>query len=359
MDITDFVRKNIQPLHPYSNSRTVYKGSIFLDDMESPFDDRYNINLQSVPLNRYPDGMFADIREKLANFLDDGLTKDNIVLGNGSDELINLLFTLFLEEDENVVICPPTFTMYKLLGEVRHCGVKEVPLFPDTFQLDVNNILAAVDSKTKILFLCNPNNPTGTLMHKEDIEKVVQNTSCLVVIDEAYGEHFPDKSHSWVSKIADNPRVIVFRTFSKAWGLAGIRFGYAVASPAIREAFDKIRLPFNIDVLTASVVQQVLEQQPVMEKTVLFLQKEREWIATQLEKLSLQVYPTMTNFLCVKLPEQVISKEIVKTLATEYGILTRDRSGEKNLSNCIRVSVENTREKNQTFITALAKELSK
>ncbi len=357
MDAQQLLRKNIIPLRPYTNSRSMYEGKILLDDMESPFSDNYKIDLYTVPLNRYPDGMFIDIRERIAVFLNAGLTKDNIVLGNGSDELINLLFSLFIEEDENIVTCPPTFTMYKLLGEVRNCQVKEVPLLPESFQLDVDGVLSAVDEKTKIIFLCNPNNPTGTLLNKEDIETIVKNTSCLVVVDEAYGEHFPDRSHSWTSKLTENPHVIVFRTFSKAWGLAGVRFGYAVADPAIREAFDKIRLPFNINVLTASVVTQVLQQQTVMENTVAYLQQERTWIASQLQNRGLLVYPTITNFLCVQLPNSVVSKDVVKTLANKYGILTRDRSGEINLANCVRVSVEDTRMKNQAFIDALQKEL--
>ena len=358
MNYQNLVRKNIQPLVPYSNTRSLYQGKIFLDDMESPYWGRYSFDVSDVALNRYPDGLFLNLRKKIAQYIGNALTEKNIVLGNGSDELISLLFQIFLNEDENVIITPPTFTMYKFLGQVRNCEVKEVPLLPETFQLDVEEILNSVNEKTKIIFLCNPNNPTGTLIKRADIEKIINKTNCIVVIDEAYGEYFPQGYPSFTKEIKEHKNIIVMRTFSKAWGLAGIRCGYALADEWIITEFDKIRLPFNIDRLAASILDQVLDQEAIMRSSVDALGKERAYIEQQFQSLGLKTFPTITNFVCAQLPTTVTSKEIMESLAEKQGILIRDRNKETHLANSIRVSVENTREKNDVFLNTLKELLS-
>ncbi|MEI6222803.1 MAG: histidinol-phosphate transaminase [bacterium] len=353
MDFRQLVRPAIRPLKPYTNTRSTYNGEIFLDDMESPFWGRYELKLDNIPLNRYPDGMFTALREKVARFVGYGMTGKNIVLGNGSDELISLLMLIFLEAGDNIVVSPPTFTMYDLLATMHKAEVHSVSLESETFALNAEKVLQQVDAKTKIIFLCNPNNPTGTLLDRAEIEKVVNNAPCLVVVDEAYGEYFPDTFSSFIQEISTRENLIVFRTFSKAWGLAGIRCGYAVAPEWAITEFDKVRLPFNIDRMTATIIDQVLDQERVMRATVHELVAERQWMEQQLQDLGLKTFPTITNFLCAKLPEQHSATEITATLAKEHGILIRDRSKEKHLGNSIRVSVEDTRAKNERFIAAM------
>ncbi|MEK7161385.1 MAG: histidinol-phosphate transaminase, partial [Patescibacteria group bacterium] len=342
--ITDLIRSNLRGFKPYSSARSLYQKGIFMDANENSLGSVINESIDKG-LNRYPDPYSLDLRKALGKFL--GISEKNIFVGNGSDEAIDLLIRLFVEPGEEIIIMEPTYGMYKVAAEVAGVAIKNISLASD-FQVDIPNLLSQVSSKTKIIFCCSPNNPTGTLIQPEELEKICGNFRGIVVVDEAYVE-FASKP-SLIGKISSLENLIILRTFSKAWGLAGIRVGYAVAHEAAIEYLNKIKPPYNLNRVSSKIAIQALQQYPKMLEFKTLILREREKLALELTKLGFIVFSSEANFLLVRYPNASL---IAKKLAEDFGIIVRDFNSKPKLENCIRISI-GTPEQNQLLIKNLS-----
>src|SRR3989338_3557293 len=343
--ITSLIRKNLKNFQAYSSARSLYQKGVFMDANENSLGSV--ISTEYYPeLNRYPDPLSMDLRKALGQFLD--VSEKNIFVGSGSDEIIDLLIRLFVEQDEEIIVLEPTYGMYKVAAEIVGVNVRSLLLKPD-FQIDIPNLLSQINSKTKIIFLCSPNNPTGTLVNLEDVETICKNFRGIVVVDEAYIE-FASKS-SLVKKIPNIENLVVLRTFSKAWGLAGIRVGYAVAQKIVIEYLNKIKLPYNLNRISSGLTIEALKNYQKMLEFRKIILGERKKLADNLSNLGFKVFPSEANFLLVSYPN---ASDIAKKLAVDYGIIIRDFNSKPLLKDCVRISV-GTPEQNDSLIESLTK----
>ena len=347
--ITSLVRKNLKNFQAYSSARSLYQKGVFMDANENSLGSVISTEYDSE-LNRYPDPLSMDLRKALGQFLD--IPEKNIFVGSGSDEIIDLLIRLFVEQDEEIIVLEPTYGMYKVAAEVAGGNARSLLLKPD-FQIDIPNLISQTNSKTKIIFLCSPNNPTGTLVNSEDVKNICKNFSGIVVVDEAYIE-FASKS-SLVKEISNIENLVVLRTFSKAWGLAGIRVGYAVAQEVVIEYLNKIKLPYNLNRISSGLAIEALKNYQKMLEFRKIILKERKKLADNLTNLDFKVFPSEANFLLVNYPN---ASDIAKKLAVDYGIIIRDFNFKPLLKDCVRVSV-GTPEQNDLLIESMKKIMSK
>ena len=288
--------------------------------------------------NRYPDPHQRAIKQKLSTIK--GIGAEHIFLGNGSDECIDLLFRSFCEPGkDNVIICPPTYGMYEVSANINDVTIKKATLLED-FQLDLVHLENLVDAHTKIIWLCSPNNPTGNSLNRVDIETVLNNFDGIVVIDEAYINFAKQKS--FIQELADYPNLVVMQTFSKAWGLAGLRLGMAFASTAIIEVLDKVKPPYNINQATQELALKALEEVGQVNDMIKLLVDMREALAEVFRSMPTveKVYPSDANFLLVKIKE---ARNIYDFLLTK-GIVLRDRSNVKLCEDCLRITVGSEQE---------------
>ena len=342
-DINQLVRPNIAALVPYSSARDEFSGEakVFLDANEnslgSPLKKWYN---------RYPDPHQLAIKEKLS-FIK-GVGAEHIFLGNGSDECIDVLFRCFCEPGkDNVIICPPTYGMYEVSANINNIALKKVPLL-DNFQLDLIHLEDQIDANTKIIWICSPNNPTGNSINRIDIETVLNNFTGIVVIDEAYINFAQQKS--FVQELADYPNLVVMQTFSKAWGLAGLRLGMAFASLSIIEIMNKVKPPYNINQATQELVLTALEEIGQVNDMIKLLVDMRIALADVFLSMPTveKVYPSDANFILVKIKE---AKKIYEFLLTK-GIVLRDRSNVQLCSDCLRITI-GTEQENTFLVDAM------
>lgn len=340
-NIQNLVRENVKSLRPYSSARDEYvsNGSemVFLDANENPFENG---------VNRYPDPQQRDLKKALAELK--GVGVENILLGNGSDEVLDLFFRAFCEpKKNNVVTLPPTYGMYKVLSEINDIENREV-LLTQNFQPDVDEILKATDANTKIIFICSPNNPTGNSFSEEKIIKLLKSFNGLVLIDEAYIDF--SENESWVSRLSDFPNLVITQTLSKAYGMAGIRLGICIASEEIISVLNKIKPPYNVNELTQrKALERVLNYDLVKSEIREILDSRKQLIkALQLIQFIAAIYPTDANFILVKVDdakkrhEQFLSK----------GIVVRNRSSQPLCKNTLRFTV-GTPEENEKLIQVL------
>lgn len=340
MNIDTLVRPNIRKLQPYSSARSLVKQEqqVLMDANENPFGT----------LGRYPDPNQTELRTALANYYN--LTNDWILPGNGSDELIDLLFRVFTEPGEsNVVIPQPTYGMYEVAANIQGCTVKKVML-DDNFQPEAEAILEATDEQTKMIFLCSPNNPTGNLLNPEHIEIILNNFNGLVIIDQAYLEF--SQSEPWRKRIDEFSNLVVLQTFSKAWGMAGIRGGLAFANPEIIQWLMRIKLPYNLNQLTQQQMIKALKMKSVMQEWVSLIVKEQKVMTEHLQKLNevVKVYPSDANYLLVKFNDA----EVIYQNLKERGIIVRNRSTLPGCENTLRISIGTPRE-NSLLLKTLQK----
>lgn len=341
--INSLIRSDLRNFQPYNSARSLYLKGVFMDANENPLGSVIDVDFKDE-LNRYPDPSSLDLRRALGKFLT--VSERNIFVGNGSDEAIDLLIRLFVEPDENIVVLEPTYGMYKVAAQVSGVRVRKSLLAKD-FELDVASLLARINSKTKLIFCCSPNNPTGTLIPPEDIERLCKNFAGLVIVDEAYIE-FASKP-SLCAKVKELKNLVVLRTFSKAWGLAGIRVGYAVAQEEIISYLNKIKLPYNLNRISSKLALQALRQYPKMLQFRDTILKERKKLAKDLTDLGCKVFPSEANFLLVS---YFGVSGIAKNLADNFGIIVRDFGSSPMLKNCVRISV-GTSEQNRSLIKAI------
>ena len=338
-NLKEIVRKNIYSLKPYSSARNEFKGeaSIFIDANENPYDTLYN---------RYPDPLQLQVKEKISALK--GVPVENIFLGVGSDEPIDLLYRIFCEpQTDNVVALEPTYGMYSVCADINNVEYRKVSL-KENYQFSADELLAATDENSKIIWLCSPNNPTGNALDATEIEKVLKNFSGIVAVDEAYIDF--SSQPSYLNVLKEYPNMVVLQTFSKAWGSAGVRLGMAFASEEIIKIFNKVKYPYNVNVLTQRYAIKLLDNFSQVEKKVKAILKNREKLEKQLAKVECvkEVYPTDANFILVKTTD---SDAIYKYLI-EKGIVARNRNGITLCDNCLRITV-GTADENKQVIAAL------
>lgn len=338
--LQELTRPNVWKLKPYSSARDEYKGataSVFLDANENPYNQ---------PYNRYPDPMQYDLKKELS-----GIKKvkpENIFLGNGSDEAIDLVFRAFCEPGvDNVVAIDPTYGMYQVCADVNDVEYRKV-LLDEHFQFSADSLLAATDERTKMVFLCSPNNPTGNDLLRLEIEKILKNFDGLVILDEAYSDF--SEAPSFLSELEAYPNLIVLQTFSKAWGCAGIRLGMAFASPQIISILSKIKYPYNVNQLTQEQARQILRNYEEIERWIKMLKEERKALERDFVQLPcvLEVFPSNANFFLARVTDAV---GIYNYLVSE-GIIVRSRHTISLCCNCLRVTV-GTRAENNKLVEAL------
>lgn len=343
--INKLVRKNIITLKPYRSARSLYTSGMFLDANENALGSV--VDLPGIPdLNRYPDPQSLSLRADLAKYV--GVPKVNVFAGNGSDEIIDLLIRLFVNPNEEILIVEPTYGVYRVAGDIAGIIVKSVELDSD-FKLDADKVLKAVTRKTKILFCCSPNNPTGNLISTSDIEKLCVGFMGIVVVDEAYIEFA--SSPSFAKLVSKRENLVVLRTLSKAWGLAGIRLGYAIADEQIIKYLDKIKAPYNLNRISSAVAVRALKQKKKMLKFRDAILSEREKLEYELRMLGLTVFESEANFLLVRFQN---AEQIFRALVKNFGLIVRNFSVNRLLKNCLRITI-GTPKQNKLLITSLKK----
>lgn len=337
--IRELIRKNIQQLKPYSSAREEFKGAaeIFLDANENPYDTIYN---------RYPDPQQTKLRSCIAELK--GVRPSQLFLGNGSDEAIDLLIRIFCEPgQDSILITEPTYGMYEVCAGVNGINVQRVLLTHD-FGLDLNLLFRSITQSTKIIFLCSPNNPSGNLLERGKVEQIIQTFSGIVVIDEAYIDFANDRG--FLSSLQRYPNLVILQTLSKAWGLAGLRLGIAIASEEIINTLNKIKYPYNINSITQQVAYIALKDSKKKDVWVKEILKERERVLLELSKLSIviKIYSSASNFLLVKVND---AKTIYQELS-KRGIVVRDRSSIIRCEECLRITI-GTSQENDLLINTL------
>ncbi|MFN4234552.1 MAG: histidinol-phosphate transaminase [Bacteroidia bacterium] len=340
MNLEKLVRKNIWSLKPYSSARDEFKGEaeVYLDANESPF---------NTGLNRYPDPYQWKLKEVLSK--EKNVPVKNILLGNGSDEVIDLLYRTFCNPGiDNVIICPPTYGMYEVSANINDIDVKKVNLNHD-FQLNVSAIIDAIDQeKTKLIFICSPNNPTANSIYKNDVLTLIEKFNGIVVVDEAYIDFTSEKS--FTEYLDKYPNLVVMQTLSKAWGLAAIRLGILFAQKEIINIMNKVKPPYNVNELTQKAAIEALSNKQQKEQWVKEILAERNNLEKQLAELSCveKLYPSDANFILAKVTD---AKGIYNYLV-ERKIIVRDRSNVSLCENCLRITV-GTKQENEKLIAAL------
>jgi histidinol-phosphate aminotransferase len=345
--LSSLVRPHIRDLKPYRSARDEFSGNaqIYLDANENSLG-----SATTEPYNRYPDPLQTAVKERLATIRD--VRPEQIFLGNGSDEAIDLLFRAFCEpRRDHVITMPPTYGMYQVSADLNQVKVVPVPL-RDDFQINVPEVVAALRPGTKLTFVCSPNNPSGNLLSEAAIETILDKSQGLVVVDEAYIDFVPEAT--MLRYLDQYPHLVVMQTFSKAWGLAGLRLGMAYAHPDIIEVLNKVKAPYNVNGLTQQKALEALQNEADKHAMVQELVAERQKLKPALEALEMvkKVYPSDANFLLVKVddPHRRYQEMIAQ------GTILRNRSRLALCEGCLRITV-GTPAENEALMTQM-RELS-
>lgn len=340
-DLNKIVRENIAKLKAYSSARDEFEEAtanmVFLDANENPFQNG---------VNRYPDPKQQNVKELLSELK--GIPTDQILLGNGSDEVLDLIFRAFCEpKEDNVIFLPPTYGMYGVLAALNNIKTKEVLLSED-FDIRVEETLKSVTDASKIIFLCSPNNPSGNAFSEEKIKAIVEGFQGLVVIDEAYIDF--SGSESWLEKLKQYPNLIITQTLSKAFGMAGIRLGVCYASQEIIEVLNRIKPPYNVNELTQQRAKERLLKFDEVQEEIARILEERSGLEKSLESIDYvsKIYPSDANFVLVKVDDA--NKRYDQLI--EKGIVIRNRTTQALCENTLRLTV-GTKMENEKLIEAL------
>ena len=338
--LQELTRPNIWSLAPYSSARNEYAGReahVFLDANENPYNN---------PYNRYPDPLQLELKSAVSKVK--GVPVDNIFLGNGSDEAIDLPYRCFCRPGvDNVVAIEPTYGMYQVCADINDVEYRPVVL-DDNFQITADSLLSACDDRTKLIWICSPNNPTGNNLIREEIVKVIEGFDGIVIVDEAYSDFSAQQTLR--SELYKYPNLIVLNTMSKAWGCAALRLGMAFASKEIIDLFNKVKYPYNINLLTQRQALEALKDPFEVDKWVRMLKQERGRMieAFRLLPICQKVYPTDANFFLAKMN----NAQKIYDYLVDRGIIVRNRTRIQLCHNCLRVTV-GTKSENNELIAAL------
>ncbi len=338
--LQQLIRPNILALAPYSSARNEYAGHeahVFLDANENPY---------GAPMNRYPDPLQRELKERIAQTKD--VPADGIFLGNGSDEAIDLLYRCFCQPGiDNVVAIEPTYGMYRVCADINDVEYRTV-LLDEQFQIKAEELLDACDEHTKLIWICSPNNPTGNSIQRDEMLKVIDGFDGLVVVDEAYSDFA--RQQPLRMELAKHPNLVVLNTMSKAWASAAIRLGMAFASPDIIDVFNKVKYPYNVNLLTQQQAMKILDAKADVERQLQLIMQQRSQVMTAFRQLPIcqQVYPTDANFFLARVTDaQAIYNYLVKC-----GIIVRNRTRVQLCHNCLRITI-GTRSENDELLGAL------
>ena len=343
-ELQSLVRPNIRSLKPYSSARSEFEGSaeVFLDANENAFGSPAGSGL-----NRYPDPLQRELKDRIAVLK--GVAPSRIFIGNGSDEAIDLLFRIFCEPGrDEAITCPPTYGMYRVSADINDVAVREIRL-TDDFQLDVPAIRSGISDATKLIFICSPNNPTGNLMSRSSILEITRQFNGIVIVDEAYID-FSDEP-SLIAEITFLPNLVVLQTFSKAWGMAGVRVGLAYASDEITGLMNRVKPPYNVSGLGQQAVREALKNESRVKDWIDTARDERRRMEGTLGKLDWvqRVYASDANFLLVK----VYGADAIYRYLIEEKIVVRNRNNVDLCEDCLRITI-GTLEENDRLIAALS-----
>ncbi|MCB0645102.1 MAG: histidinol-phosphate transaminase [Saprospiraceae bacterium] len=337
MDIQQLLRENIRRLKPYSSARDEFSGQadIYIDANENPYNAAYN---------RYPDPLQKVVKKKISQIK--GVPFNNIFLGNGSDEPIDLIIRAFCNPGIDNVIAPnPSYGMYKVSADINDVQLIQVPLTPE-FHLNFDDIRAAADAHTKVIFLCSPNNPSGNCIPIEDIKNFVSTFQGIVVVDEAYIDFCDQPSMKEYVNIY--PNLVILQTLSKAWGAASVRMGMAFASAEIIQILNKIKPPYNISKPAQEAALEILEHEDQVRQQAATVISERKRMALELTRYKgvKEIFPSEANFLLVRVDD---ANKLYHWL-TSQGIIVRNRHGQLHCDNCLRLTVGTPTENDILFI---------
>lgn len=334
VNLKEIVRKGLWDIKAYSTARNEFSGEAyyFMDANENPFNGEYS---------RYPDPYQKELRVEYANIK--GVSNAQVFSCHGSDEAIDLLIRLFCEpRKDNIITIPPTYGMYDVSANINLVHIIQAPLKSD-FSIDKEAILSKISNETKIIFLCSPNNPTGNCIPKKIVEELASQFRGIIVVDEAYIDFSGNKSCVELLKTYKN--IIVLQTLSKAWGLAGIRIGFAIGHPKLIALLDKIKPPYNIGSADAKIALKALRNKSKYEHEVKSIIQERERLIQELATIDSvkEVFPSEANFILVRFKDASSTFELLK----KNGIVVRDRSSVKGCDNCLRISIGQKEENNE------------
>ncbi len=343
-DLKRLVRKNIRNLKPYSSARSEFVGmaEVFLDANENAFGSPAGNGY-----NRYPDPLQTEIKQRVAAIK--GVEASQIFVGNGSDEAIDLLFRIFCEPGhDETIICPPTYGMYRVSADVNDVNVREIPLTTE-FQLDVPAILSGISEWTKLIFICSPNNPTGNLMQRKSVIQIAKNVNGIVVVDEAYIDFASEPSLT--KELGNLPNLVILQTFSKAWGMAGLRVGLAFASPEIIDLMNCVKPPYNVSGIAQTAVLSALDDEEKVKDWIDSALRQRAKLVDSLDRYAFveTIFPSDANFILVKVADAI---EVYSCLLEEK-IVVRNRNNVELCAGCVRITV-GTAEENDKLLDALA-----
>ena len=338
--LEELVRPNILSLKPYSSARDEYSGKeahVFLDANENPYNQ---------PFNRYPDPLQRDLKAAIEKVKQ--VPASCIFLGNGSDEAIDLAYRCFTRSGiDNVVAIEPTYGMYKVCADINDVEYRPV-LLDEHFQISAEKLLAACDDNTKIIWICSPNNPTGNNINREEITKVLEQFEGIVIIDEAYSDFSQEKPFRL--ELRNYKNLIVLNTFSKAWGCAAIRLGMAFAHPEIINIYNKVKYPYNVNLLTQQKAMEALKEPYETDKVIRILLQERARLISAFHDLPIceGIYPSDANFFLAKMTD---AQKIYDYLVNK-GIIVRNRTRVSLCNNCLRITI-GTKTENAELLSAL------
>ena len=338
--LNELIRPNIQALSPYSSARNEYSGHeahVFLDANECPY---------NKPFNRYPDPLQIELKKELAKIKGVGI--EQIFLGNGSDEAIDLPYRIFCTPGkDNAVAIGPTYGMYKVCADINDVEYRTV-LLDEGFKLNAAKLLAACDDNTKLIWLCSPNNPTGNNLNREEIEKVLKGFGGIVIVDEAYSDFSQERPFRL--ELDKYPNLIVLNTFSKAWGSAAIRLGMAFAGKEIIDLFNKVKYPYNVNLLTQAQALKILKQRFEVGDWIRLINQERTRMISAFMDLPIceRVYPTNANFFLAKMTDA----PTIYNYLVDKGIIVRNRHRVELCANCLRITI-GSKSENDELLAAL------
>lgn len=333
--LEQLVRPNIWKLAPYSSARDEYSGKeahVFLDANENPY---------GAPYNRYPDPLQRELKKQISKVK--GIPEDMIFLGNGSDEAIDLPYRIFCQPGrDNVVAIEPTYGMYRVCADINDVEYRPV-LLDEHYDFKAADLLAACDNHTKLIWICSPNNPTGNSLNRDEMLKVIQDFEGIVIIDEAYSDF--SQQQTFRSELAAHPNLIVLNTMSKAWALAGIRLGMAFASKDIISIYNKVKYPYNVNILTQQQALETLKDPFEIDRWVKTLLGERARLMQAFQELPIceKVYPTDANFFLAKMTDA----QGIYNYLVDKGIIVRNRSRIQLCNNCLRITIGLKSENNE------------
>jgi histidinol-phosphate aminotransferase len=336
MTIESLIRPNILKLRPYASARHEFtgRGEVFLDANENPFD---------TGVNRYPDPLQEELKAALSRIKH--IPSEKIFLGNGSDEAIDLILRIFcVPGKDEIMVLPPTYGMYQVSADIADVKVRKVLLQTD-FQPNLESIRNNRSPLTKVIFICSPNNPTGNLIRREAMIEILETFGGIVVVDEAYADFCPDATLLPLLEKYEN--LIVMQTLSKAWGMAAIRLGMAFASPLLISYFNKVKAPYNINILTQRFALERLSKEDEMMAQVQSIRQQKALLTRNLESMDevLLVFPSDSNFLLVK----VRHPDALYSFLSGHGVVVRNRSREPLCEGCLRITI-GTESENQILL---------